>query len=147
VCLIKYHTINTNKGVEVQLHAFLNPGLGEGERSASRPGRFILGERSPVTIAEEGMLVSEPVWKRLRRKTHPFPFHESNPDHPPRSSIYCIPFKKRVPFTTYNKQHCPFVSCQILEQLYTVYISTGSRDSSVSITTRLRDGQSGFDLR
>jgi hypothetical protein len=37
------------RGVEVQLHGFLTSTLDGGERSASRPGRFIPTERVPST--------------------------------------------------------------------------------------------------
>jgi len=45
--LTKYHTTKTYRGVEVQLHVFLTLALDGGEWSASRPGHFTLGERTP----------------------------------------------------------------------------------------------------
>jgi len=40
LCMTKNHAMKTYEGVEVEVRAFLTLTLHEGERSASRPGRF-----------------------------------------------------------------------------------------------------------
>jgi hypothetical protein len=47
LCLTKFHTTKTYWVVEVQLHAFLTSAQDGGELSASRPGRFTAGDRTP----------------------------------------------------------------------------------------------------
>jgi hypothetical protein len=49
LCLNKHHAMKAYWGVEVERHAFLTSALEGGERSASRPGRFIRRERAPGT--------------------------------------------------------------------------------------------------
>jgi hypothetical protein len=39
--------MNAYEGVDVEIHTFLTSTLSGGERSASRPDRFISGERPP----------------------------------------------------------------------------------------------------
>jgi hypothetical protein len=42
--------MKTYGGMDVYIHAFLYSALFGGEWSASRPGRFTLGERAPCTL-------------------------------------------------------------------------------------------------
>jgi len=48
LCFIKHHAMNTYWGEEVSFHALISA-LDRGERSASRPGRFTPGVRTPGT--------------------------------------------------------------------------------------------------
>jgi hypothetical protein len=47
--LIKHYAKKAYGGVDVYIHLFLTSALAGGEWSASRPGRFIPGERAPGT--------------------------------------------------------------------------------------------------
>jgi hypothetical protein len=47
ISLINYHVKKTYGGVEVQLQAFLTSAPSGGKWSASRPGRFIQGDKPP----------------------------------------------------------------------------------------------------
>jgi hypothetical protein len=57
-CLAKHHAMQTNGGVEVQIHTLLTSALGS-EWSASRPGHFTPDGRTPVSIRDEAMCVSQ----------------------------------------------------------------------------------------
>jgi len=62
-------------GVQLQLHTFLTSKLDGGERSNSRPGRFIPRGRSPqLPIWWEAGWSSEPERTRWRREKFPSPF-------------------------------------------------------------------------
>jgi hypothetical protein len=50
--LIKYHTMKTYGGVEVQLHAFLTLALDGGEWLASCPSSSILGKSPGIHLTE-----------------------------------------------------------------------------------------------
>jgi len=63
MCLIKHHAMKTYWGVEVKFQAFLTSSLVEGEWSASRTGRFAIGQ--------EAGWAPEPVWTRWRRDKFP----------------------------------------------------------------------------
>jgi hypothetical protein len=49
-------------GVDVQINIFLTSALVGGEWSASRPGRFTPGKKTPVPIVYEVGWTPEPVW-------------------------------------------------------------------------------------
>jgi hypothetical protein len=68
LCSTKYHITKTYWGVELWLHALLTSALDGGEWSASRPGGFTPGVRSPLSIAWEAEWVLEPVWTLWRRE-------------------------------------------------------------------------------
>ena len=51
---------------EVRLHAFLSSALHGGEWSASRPGRFTPGKKTPVHIQEVAGVAPETVWAMWR---------------------------------------------------------------------------------
>jgi len=46
LCLTKHHVMKTQGRIEVQFHALLTSALDGDERSASRSGHFIPGERA-----------------------------------------------------------------------------------------------------
>jgi hypothetical protein len=46
---MKHYAMKAYWGLDVYIHIFLTSALVGGEWSASRPGRFTLGERSPGT--------------------------------------------------------------------------------------------------
>jgi hypothetical protein len=64
LCLIKYHAMKTYGRMEVQLHASLTSTLDGGKWSASQPGSFTPGEKTPVPNGYESGSDSEPVWTR-----------------------------------------------------------------------------------
>jgi hypothetical protein len=55
-------------GMEVYLHAFLTSALDGGDRSASRPGLFTLGERVPPVPF--GWVGTRAVLAAVKRKSH-----------------------------------------------------------------------------
>lgn len=54
--LIKHHTTKAQAGLKVQFHAFLNSELDGDEWSASRPGRFTLGESISISHSKGGCM-------------------------------------------------------------------------------------------
>jgi hypothetical protein len=64
----------------------LTSALDEGERSASRPGRFTHGEeRAPGTHWIGGWVGPRAVLDAVVKRKIPSPCRDSNPDHPARS--------------------------------------------------------------
>jgi hypothetical protein len=49
LCLTKHHEVKMYWGMKIYLHAFLTSALDGDKWSASRPGRFTAGERTPGT--------------------------------------------------------------------------------------------------
>jgi hypothetical protein len=77
--LIKHYTMKVYEGVDVWIHVFLTSALDGGDWSASRPGRFIPGERPPFTHWIGG--APEPVWTTWRGEKS-YPYRDWNSDPP-----------------------------------------------------------------
>jgi hypothetical protein len=82
LCLTKRHAMKTYGGVEVQLHAYLTPGIDGGEWSASGPGRFTLKEGAPGTHWIGGWMGPRTVLDAVMKRKIPSPRRESNPRTP-----------------------------------------------------------------
>jgi hypothetical protein len=97
----KYHAIQTYRGVEVQLHAFLISAVRGDEWSASRPGRFTLGDslRCPLDRRMGGP-ESRSVRGCEEKKVHPY--WESNPGRRVRSIITVASELPRTEFMKYT---------------------------------------------
>jgi hypothetical protein len=72
-------------GVEAYLHTFLTSALGEGEWSASQPGRFTPRERAPGTRSIGGWVGPRTALDAVVKRGIPSPCRDSNPDRPERS--------------------------------------------------------------
>ena len=87
--------------VEIQLHSFLTSTISGGEWSASRPGKLLLGERTPVPIRQkgEGGVATEQVQRFRRRETplSPISIRTTNRPAPKLVSVptFLILFQKR----------------------------------------------------
>ena len=77
--IVPVHGMKAYRGVQVQLHSFLNSALDRGQGSISRFGRFISGERNAVPIEQETGLAPQPerstISILLRKKTLDRPVH------------------------------------------------------------------------
>jgi hypothetical protein len=74
--------MKTYWGVEVEVHIFLTSALDGGQWSASRPGRFTLGERAPGTHWVGGWVGTRAVLDAVVKRKIPSPRRESNPRTP-----------------------------------------------------------------
>jgi hypothetical protein len=78
----KCHARKMYGGVEIQLHAFLATELDGGKWTASRPGRFTLGERASGTHCVGGWAGPRPRLDAVASRKNPNPCGKSNPDRP-----------------------------------------------------------------
>jgi hypothetical protein len=77
--LIKHRATKTYGGMDVQLIAFTTSALAEGEWSASRPGRFTVGERAPGTHWIGGWVGPRASVKAVAKKKNPCPAGNRTP--------------------------------------------------------------------
>lgn len=61
LCSITHHATETYGGVDASLRPFPTSASYEGERSASRSGRFTPGREAPVYIGQKAGWASEPI--------------------------------------------------------------------------------------
>jgi hypothetical protein len=100
LCLTKYHAVKVYEGVVVQLHAFLTSAVDGDEWSASRPGRFTLGERTSGTHFIGGWASPRAGLDAVMKRKIPSPHRESNSNLPARSLVTIPTELLRLVFVT-----------------------------------------------
>jgi hypothetical protein len=79
LCLTKYHAMKTYWEWRYSSTHSLTSALDGGEWSASRPGRFTLMERAPITHWIGGWVGSRAILDAVVKRKIPSPRRESNP--------------------------------------------------------------------
>jgi hypothetical protein len=155
-CLTKHHAVKRYGGIEVQLHHALTSALDGGEWSASRPGRFTTGDRTPSTHWIE-------VWVGLRagldavvKRRIPRSCRVSNSDRPARSPVTIPTELSRLQSLQTDLTHTYVTRSpepRLWDQLTPLYGEVGVRQEKLSevrplpqkqLKDQLKDDRTGF---
>jgi hypothetical protein len=85
--LNQHNAIKTFRGVEVQLHEFLNSPLDGGVWLASRPSRFTPRKKAPGTHWIRGLVDPRAGLEVVAKREEFLPRREPNPGRPARSLV------------------------------------------------------------